>query len=159
MSSLAEVQQQLLSSHEQIRLLSQEVATAKQQITYLDNDRAQKEQNAHLQNQRVASLEESIGRMVQAGGGGHVETQIKLIDLKTMAPKKFSGKPEEPFKSWATQVRSYCNASRPGFRQILKWVEAQTETVDDHLLAQLDWRYKQAACDALYDFPNFTYRR
>ena len=137
MASLAEVQQQLLNSHEQIRSLSQEIATAKQQLTYLDNDRAQKEQNAHIQSQRVASLEDSISRLMQTSGG-RVETQIKLIDLKTMAPKKFSAKPEENFKSWATDVRSYCNAARPGFRKFLKWVEAQSEPINDKMLAQLE---------------------
>ena len=41
MANLGEVQAQLMSSHEQIRALSQEIATAKQQLTYLDTDRAQ----------------------------------------------------------------------------------------------------------------------
>ena len=151
MASLVEVQQQLLNSHEQIRSLSQEIAAANNKLTYLDNDRAHKEQAAHIQSQRVASLEDSIARLMQSGAG-HVETQIKLIDLKTMAPKKFSNRPEEIFKSWATDVRSHCNAARPGFRKFLKWVEAQTEPINDHMLASIDWRYKQAASEVMSDF-------
>ena len=98
MASLVEVQQQLLNSHEQIRSLSQEIAAANNKLTYLDNDRAHKEQAAHIQSQRVASLEDSIARLMQSGAG-HVETQIKLIDLKTMAPKKFPNKPRRSSKA------------------------------------------------------------
>ena len=136
MASPQELQRQLVHSLEQIQLLSQEIATTKQQLRQelatarqhignLDTDRANKDQQLQAQNwvmqeqaQRMANLEASLTQIIANSGigGGNRQEHIKLIDLKVMAPKSFAGKPEEPFRSWAKRVRAYCNASRPGFR-------------------------------------------
>ena len=57
-----------------------------------------------------------------------------------------------PFHAWAKAVRAYCNASKPGFRKYLRWMENQTETIDARFLAGFHWEQKEAASDALYDF-------
>ena len=49
-------------------------------------------------------------------------------------------------------MRAYCNASKPGFRKFLRWVETQTSTIDRHLLSNFAWEHKEAAADTLYDF-------
>ena len=59
---------------------------------------------------------------------------VKLIDMKSMGPKKFDGKIDSPFRAWAKAVRTYCNASKPGFRKYLRWIESQTQEIDGRLL-------------------------
>ena len=155
MASPQELQRQLVHSLEQIQALSQEIATtkqqlgqelatARQQISHLDNDRANKDQQLQAQNrvmqeqaQRMANIEATVTQVMANGGGGadQREPNIKLIDLKTMAPTKFAGKSEEPFRTWAKQVRAYCNASRPGFRKCLKWIEERNEPIDEEDLS------------------------
>ena len=131
------MQRQLVHSLEQIQTVSQEIAntkqqlgselaTAQQQLGYLDMDRTSKDQQLQAQNrvmqeqaQKMTNLETAITQLLANGGGGGMhqqEANIKLIDLKSMAPKSFAGKPEEPFRTWAKRVCAYCNASRPGFR-------------------------------------------
>ena len=127
------MQRQLVHSLEQIQTLSQEIANteqqlgselaaAQQQLGYLDMDRTSKDQQLQAQNrvmqeqaQKMTNLETAITQLLANGGGGggmhQQEANIKLIDLKSMAPKSFAGKPEEPFRTWAKSVRAYCNAS------------------------------------------------
>ena len=159
MASAQELQSQLMQSLEQIRQLSQELSTTKDRVIYLDSDRQTKEQQMMAQNrvsqeqaQKIVNLEAAVGQMSMGGGHGGGDQHIKLIDLKTMAPKSFAGKPEEPFKAWAKIVRSYCNASRPGFRKFLKWIEGQNDRVNPEDLGGFDWRYKNVANEVLYDF-------
>ena len=145
MASIVELQNQLLQSHEQIRMLSQEIASVNQKLTYLDNDRLHKEQ-------KISELEAANTKILAMGINSEGK-QLKLIDLKSMAPKCFAGKPEESFRSWAKKVRSYCNASRPGFRKFLKWVESATEKIDPENIDDIiQWKYKEVANDVLYDF-------
>ena len=77
---------------------------------------------------------------------------VKRMYMKAMGPKKFDGKLDSPFRAWAKAVRAYCNASKPGFRKYLRWVETQTEAIDARLLSGFHWEHKEAASDALYDF-------
>ena len=83
---------------------------------------------------------------------GRGPREIKLIDMKVMNPKKFDGKPDSPYRAWAKSVRAYCNASQPGFRKFLRWVEVQTSPIDLYLVRAFDWEQKEAAGDALFNF-------
>ena len=65
--------------------------------------------------------------------------KIKLIDMKSMNPKKLDGRPESHFKAWAKSVRAYCNAGLPGFRKFLRWFEYQTTVIDYAVLSGCDW--------------------
>ena len=78
--------------------------------------------------------------------------EVKLVVMKAMNPKKFDGKLESPFRSWAKAVRAYCNANKPGFWKYPWWVEAQTEVIDSRLQSGFHWEHKEVASDALYDF-------
>ena len=49
-------------------------------------------------------------------------------------------------------MTAYCNASRPGFRKFLRWVEVQSDPIDAYLLGGFHWEHKETAADALYDF-------
>ena len=69
-----------------------------------------------------------------------------------MNPKKFDGKPDSPYRAWAKSVRAYCNASQPGFRKFLRWVEVQTSPIDSYIVSGFQWEQKEAAADALFDF-------
>ena len=69
-----------------------------------------------------------------------------------MNPKKFDGKPDSPYRSRAKSVRAYCNASQPGFRKFLRWVEVQTSLIDSYPASGFRWEHKEAAADALFDF-------
>ena len=120
MASLQEVQQQLMASHEQVRLLSQEVASITQrlQATITEFDR-----KANYLNNQVSTLQQSNAQLLANGGGGGAKPSAglgQLVNLKTMQPKIFTGKDSDPFRSWAKKVRSYCNAAQPGFKKFLK---------------------------------------
>ena len=49
------------------------------------------------------------------------------------------------------KVRAYVNGHKPGFKKFLKWVEAQSESIDLNLMA-VDWVHKVSASDVLHDF-------
>ena len=49
-------------------------------------------------------------------------------------------------------MRAYCNASPPGFRKFLRWVEVQSDPIDAYLLNGFHWEHKEVAVDALYKF-------
>ena len=82
---------------------------------------------------------------------GRGQNDVWLIDMKAMNPKKFDGKLDSPFRSWARAVRAYSNASKPGFRKYLRWFENQTQPIDSNLLVGFHWKQKEAASDALYN--------
>ena len=150
-SQFEELRLQLAQSLEQTRALSLEVTEVNRKLAYLDNGRNDQERLIRELQQANARLAETLA----AGQGDREErghSSIKLIDMKTMAPKTYAGKPEEPFRAWAKKVRSFCNASRPGFRKFLRWVETQTTVVDEGLLTRnCDWKYKAAASEVMYD--------
>ena len=151
-ADLQQVQSQMAQSLDQIRSLSVEIAAMNTKMDFLNNDRIEKAtQIANLisANQQLSA---EIRRSAANPSTGRGHGEVKLIDLKAMGPKKFDGKIDSPFRSWAKTVRSYCNASKPGFRKYLRWVENQTVAIDAQLLAQFQWEHKEAASDALYDF-------
>ena len=156
MASIQEMQQQLLQSYEQISSLSQEIAntknelaTAIQQVTFIDQDRMQKDI-------KLRELEQAVVSLVAAGGqardGGGRKTGISLLNLKTMEPKVFDGKVEGNFRNWAKKVRAYCNGSRPGFKHFLQWIEKQEIPINPNHMPEVRWEYKEAANQELYDF-------
>ena len=132
-AAIQELQQQLLQSHEQLRLLSgelnstkndlaaavQQVAAAMPQIAFLNQDRLEKDR-------RMTEMHSALMGLIasgNAGGGGGRESTVTLVNLKTMAPKVFDGKVESHFRNWAKKVRAYCNGSKPGFKNFLQWIE------------------------------------
>ena len=121
-------------------------------MDFLNNDRIEKA--TQIQNLISANrqLSDEIRRSAAGSSTGGKHGEVKLIDTKAMGPKKFDGKLDSPFRSWAKAVRAFCNASKPGFRKYLRWVENQTVAIDAQLLAQFQWEHKEAASDALYDF-------
>ena len=74
-----------------------------------------------------------------------------LVNLKTMAPKSFGGIAAENFRSWAKNVRSYCNGHRSGFKRFLKWIEQQKAPIDCRAM-QIQWEHPEEASDKLFDF-------
>ena len=74
---------------------------------------------------------------------------VKLIDMKSMGPKKFDRKIDSTYRAWAKAVRTYCNASKPGFRKYLRWVEAQTEEINSRLLQSFQWEHRSSERRAL----------
>ena len=74
-----------------------------------------------------------------------------LINAKSMSPKVFHGKTEESYRTWAKKVRAFCNATRPGFKRFLIWCEKQECEIDIDDM-NIEWRHKDVAAEALYDF-------
>lgn len=150
------MQQQLLQSYEQISSLSQEIAGAKgelataiQQVNCLNQDRTQKDVKLRELEQAVVSLVAAGGQGGQSGGR---KATVSLLNLKTMEPKVFDGKVEGNFRNWAKKVTAYCNGSRPGFKQFLQWMEKQEAPINPAHMPEINWEYKEAANQELYDF-------
>ena len=143
--TLEQMQVQVARAFELIHSLSQELGSANSKIEYLST---QTEELKSAKRQVVDAIQRSSG--VTISDGRH--TDVKLIDMKAMNPKKYDGKHETPYRAWAKPVRAYCNASKPGFRKFLRWIETQTSAIDRHLLNTFAWEHKKAAADALYDF-------
>ena len=145
------MQTQMVQSLDQIQSLSIEIASMNTKMDFLNNDRIEKAtQIANLisANQQLsAEMRRSAASSSMSRGA-----DVKLIDMKSMGPKKFDGKIDSPFRAWAKTVRTYCNASKPGFRKYLRWIESQTQEIDGRLLVGFTWEHKEAASDALYDF-------
>ena len=110
MASIRELQQQLLQAHEFTRQLNAEIVNMKAEMVnmktevqevnrkanWLDNDRVQKEQVIQQLQNHVAA---------NAGGGSAPAPKSNgLVFLKTMMPKKFEGRADESFKTWAKSV-------------------------------------------------------
>ena len=148
--SLQQVQEQLSRSFDQMQALSTELASVNAKVDFLNTDRVNKDQIIGELRDADRQLVDSVQR--GTAGRGAAPEIIKLIDMKAMNPKKFDGKAEMPFKAWAKTVPKYCNATRPGFRKFLRWIESQREVIDHAVLTHCDWSYKDAANEALYDF-------
>ena len=144
MASLQDPQQQLMQSHEQVRLPSQELNNVKadmnSKLRFLDDERRK--------------FETTLSMIGGGGGGGQERASSNmLVNSKTMSPKVFGGKEAQSYRTWTKKVRAYCNASKPGFKRFLKWCETQTAEIDiDPAQMAFDWKYKQAAAGDLYDF-------
>ena len=81
----------------QIHSLSQELGSSNTKIRYL-NTQAEELKPANCQ--LVDTIQRSAGFASSAGR----HTDVKLMDMKAMNPKKFDGKHEKPYRAWA---RSY----------------------------------------------------
>ena len=154
MASLQEIQQQLMASHEQVRLLAAEVSSTNQKLvtTIAEFDR-----KANYLNNQVTQLQQQNAQLVAngAGGGGSRgnDKGMQLVDLKTMRPKVFSGKADESFRTWAKKVRSYCNSTKAGFKKFLKWIEVQKDPIpSDFSQIPIAWEHKVECAEKLYDF-------
>ena len=163
MASVRELQQQLMQSHEYIRQMNQEIQVIKTdaqsmlgKINFLNDDRVAKDNVI----QQLQSANAQLSAQVSAAGGGHGRPQASmgsLVNLKTMAPKKFGGGPSENYKSWAKSVRAFCNAHKPGFKKFLKWCERQAAEIGSKNL-QLAWEHRETASELLRDFCPRTRR-
>ena len=154
MASLQEVQQQLMASHEQVRLLAAEVTRTNQKLieTVAEFDRKANYLNGQVTQWQAQNAQLLAG---QGGGGGgrSSDKSMQLVDLKTMRPKVFSGKAEESFRGWAKKVRSYCNSTKSGFKKFLKWIEVQQDPIpDDYSRIPIAWEHKVECAEKLYDF-------
>ena len=127
-------QDMLLQAFEQIKALSQEVANLNLKID------EQGRRNQELTNQ------------VNAASQNNGESRLRLVDVKSMAPKGFAGAAGEGFKDWTKKVRAYCNANLPGYRSFLGWIEGQHAPITQQLLNTIDWKHRDSAASALYDF-------
>ena len=85
MASLQEVQQQLMASHEQVRLLAAEVIRTNQK---LNETVAEFDRKANYLNGQVIQLQAQNAQLLagQGGGGGgrSGDKSMHLVDLKTM---------------------------------------------------------------------------
>ena len=151
-ADLQQVQAQMIQSLDQIQSLSIEIASMDTKIDFLNTDRIAKD--TQIQNLISANrqLSDEIRRSATSSSMNGRHSEVKLIDTKAMGPKKFDGKLDSPFRAWARAVRAYCNASKPGFRKYLRWVEAQTVEINGALLADFQCEHKEAASDALSTF-------
>ena len=111
---------------------------------------SQTEELKSANRQLADTIQRSPSQVSPGSAGRHLD--VKLIDMKAMNRKKYDGKHETPYRTWAKSVRAYCNASKPGFRKFLRWVETQTSAIDRHLLSTFSWEHKEAEADALYEF-------
>ena len=149
MASLAEVQQQLAQSLDQIARLSQEVGTLSNKVEYLHRDATQKDGDIQGLRQANAQLADMSAQSAHDHGGkGGFGS---LIDTKSMAPRVFRGIPSDNYKTWAEKVRAFCNASRPGFKKFLLWIEDQDAEIDLNNMS-VEWMYKDSAAEILHDF-------
>ena len=142
----------MIQSLDQIHSLGIEIAAMNNKMDFLNSDRLEKAtqiQNRISANQQLSA---EIRRTAASSSTSRGHNEVKLIDTKSMGPKKFDGKADSPFRAWAKAVRTYCNASKPGFRKYLRWIESQTQEIDGRLLMGFTWEHKEAASDALYDF-------
>ena len=146
MASIEAIQQQLQQSHEQVRQLAVEMQTVNRKVDHLHSDALAKDAEIAQLKQNAASGGGGYG----GKGAGHDRVD-SLVNMKSMAPKVFSGAANESFKTWTKKVRAYCNSAKPGFKRFLKWIEAQDYEIDP-LSMRIDWKYKESASDVLYDF-------
>ena len=121
-------------------------------IDFLNTDRLAKDQQIEELRSANRQFADDVQRSFGGASSGNRYSDIRLIDMKAMNPKKFDGKLDTPYRAWAKSVRAYCNASRPGFRKYPRWLEVQTSPIDSGLLSGVVWEHKEAASDALYDF-------
>ena len=140
---------------DQMSQMSQDIVNLNNKVNHLHRDLGEKANEIGQLKQDNSQLNAALTRtqgMIPSGGQSDPRSGMgALVNMKTMAPKVFHGKAEESYRTWAKKTRAYCNASRPGFKKFLQWIERQeTEiNVDD---MRVDWRYKESAAEVLYDF-------
>ena len=150
-----------MASHDQVRLLTQEIANQTQRLDltisefnkkadFLNGENTLKQTLINeLQQANTRLMAASSGGGGKGGGGGLGQ----LLNLKTMQPKIFGGKDNESFRGWAKKVRSYCNASQPGFKKFLKWIEGQSDAIPmDFSTIPIAWESKVKASEVMFDF-------
>ena len=101
---LQQVQAQLLESFDKIQSLSVEIAAMNTKMDLLNTDCISKDQ-------QVTNLMSANRQLSDEGDGA----------------KKFEGQLDSPFRAWAKAVRRYCNGSKPGFREYLRWPHLQLQ--------------------------------
>ena len=74
-----------------------------------------------------------------------------LMNIKASMPGKFLGKPEESFRSWAHDLKTYTDGVHAGFRRVLTWAEAAPDVIDDKALQLINWKPLEAANRQLYE--------
>ena len=112
--------------------MSQELGMGNGKVDFLNTGRLVRDQVIEeLKRQLVDALQRSTSGASSVSRG----SDIRLIDMKAMNPKKFDGKLGTPYWAWAKSVRVCCKVSRPGFRKSLRWIEAQITTIDYAMLA------------------------
>ena len=146
MASVAEIQQQLVQSHDQVNQLLAEVKNLDAKVT--DLHVRSTSQQSEITNLRAANAQLANERR---HGGEDTKPLTSLINAKSMAPKVFGGKSEESYRTWTKKVRAFCNASRPGFKKFLLWCEKQQAEIDPEDM-DIEWRHKDAAAEVLFDF-------
>ena len=137
---------------EQIKALSTEVANLIRNVDFLHNSNNEKAQQIDEQQKKSDEMTNQVNALTTGRSGNNGDTKVNLVDVKSMAPKGFAGAANEGFKGWAKKVRAYCNANLHGYRHFLVWIEAQAATVDDQAIQTIDWKHRDAASSALYDF-------
>ena len=100
-ADLQQVQAQMIQSLDQIQSLSIEIAAMNTKMDFLNSDRIEKAtQIQHLiSTNQLLSAE--IRRSAASSSMSRGSTDVKLIDMKTMGPKKFDGKIDSPYRAWA----------------------------------------------------------
>ena len=126
----------LMQALDQIRALSTEVAEAGRKLNFLNQANDEKTNQIAQQNAKIAELTNSNNALVNNQGGQG--SKIRLVDVKSMAPKTFSGSGHEGFKGWVKKVKAYCNASLSGYRNFFNWIEIQTVPINAQLLATIE---------------------
>ena len=141
-ASLAQIQEELLKSLKSIAGLSSELGAVNKKVEFLNGDRMQKEgiiEELKSSNRQLVTMMTNFGNAGREGREMRT-VDIELIDMKVMNPKSYDGKPASNFKPWAKKVRSYCNASRPGFRRLFVWIEQQVSPITAESLQNFDWK-------------------
>ena len=87
---------------------------------FFNTDRITKDQQIQNLLSANCQLSDEVRGTAASSSMGRGRDDVKLIDMKAMNPKKFDGKFESPFRSWAKAVRAYCNASKPGWRKYFR---------------------------------------
>lgn len=147
--------QQAQTMVDQMSQMSQDIVNLNNNVNHLHRDLGEKANEIGQLRQDSSQLNAALTRtqgMIASGGQSDPMSGMgALVNMKTMAPKVFHGKAEESYRTWAKKTRAYCNASRPGIKKFLQWIERQeTEiNVDD---VRVKWRYKESAAEVLYDF-------
>ena len=95
-----------MQAFEQIKALSVEVATMTGKLDFLNQANAEKTQQISQQKQKMVQLMKSNNVLVSNQGNGGGETKFRFVDVKSMAPKVFSGSGNEGFKGWTEKVRA-----------------------------------------------------
>ena len=122
-TDLQQVQAQMIQSLDQIQSLSIEIASMNTNMEFLNTDRIAKDQQ--IQNLISASrqLSDELRRTASSASMSRgKDTEIKLVEMKGMSPKKFDGKFDIPFHAWAKAASNGSESTSPVRTQQLKHV-------------------------------------